>query len=83
MFQNYIRFLLPHRHSFAWRNEQILGNVLVEALESGLPVVCTHCESGPAEILDNGRFGALVPVGDPSSLAAEMAQRLKHRLVDR
>ena len=46
------------------------GNVLVEALEYGLPVVSTDCPSGPAEILEDGSFGALVPVGNPARLAS-------------
>ncbi|HUN50642.1 MAG TPA: glycosyltransferase, partial [Candidatus Sulfotelmatobacter sp.] len=37
------------------------GNALVEALACGTPVVSTSCPFGPAEILDNGRFGRLVP----------------------
>jgi glycosyltransferase involved in cell wall biosynthesis len=49
------------------------GNVIVEALASGLPVVSTNCRSGPSEILENGRYGRLVPVGDAESLAQAMA----------
>jgi glycosyltransferase involved in cell wall biosynthesis len=45
------------------------GNALVEALACGCPVVSTDCPTGPAEILDNGRFGALVPVGDDAAMA--------------
>ena len=52
--------------SSAWEG---FGNVLVEALAVATPVVSTNCESGPAEILDHGKYGSLVPVGDSQALA--------------
>ena len=52
------------------------GNVIVEALECGIRVVSTNCKSGPAEILDNGRYGILTPVGDIELLSLAMQTSL-------
>jgi glycosyltransferase involved in cell wall biosynthesis len=43
--------------------------VLMEALACGTPVVCTDCSYGPRDILQNGRYGLLTPVGDAPALA--------------
>jgi glycosyltransferase involved in cell wall biosynthesis len=54
-----------------------LPNVLIEALACGTPVVSTDCRSGPGEILDAGRFGRLVPVGDPDALALAILETMQ------
>jgi glycosyltransferase involved in cell wall biosynthesis len=46
-----------------------LGNVILESMATGAPVVVTDCPSGPAEIVDNGRYGLLVPPEDPDAIA--------------
>jgi glycosyltransferase involved in cell wall biosynthesis len=56
------------------------GLVLIEALACGCPVVSTDCESGPAEILKDGTYGPLVPVGDARALADAITATLEDPL---
>jgi glycosyltransferase involved in cell wall biosynthesis len=46
------------------------GNVLVEAMGCGTPIISTDCPYGPGDILDRGRYGILVPQQDPEALAS-------------
>ncbi|MBW4526551.1 MAG: glycosyltransferase [Phormidium tanganyikae FI6-MK23] len=61
--------------SSAWEG---LGNVLVEALAVGTPVISTNCESGPAEILAQGKYGTLTPVGDGQAIADAIVNAISH-----
>jgi glycosyltransferase involved in cell wall biosynthesis len=53
-----------------------LGNVLIEALACGCPVVATDCKFGPSEILGGGAYGRLVPIDDPGALAICISEAL-------
>ncbi len=50
--------------------------VLAEALASGITVVSTDCPSGPREVLDRGRYGILVPMGNPGAIAEGIIKAL-------
>ena len=51
-------------------------NVLVQAMACGTPVISTDCRSGPGEILEDGKWGRLVPVGDWRSMAEAIIETL-------
>jgi glycosyltransferase involved in cell wall biosynthesis len=53
-----------------------LPGVLIQAMACGTAVVSTDCPSGPAEILENGRWGRLVPVGDAGAMARSIMAAL-------
>lgn len=52
------------------------GIVLVEAMQSKLPIVSTNCDSGPSEILNNGEYGCLVSCNNPKELSIGICKSL-------
>ena len=55
-----------------------LPNVLVEAMMCGCTPVSTDCPTGPREVLQDGKYGYLVPVKDPVALARGIETALDH-----
>ena len=51
-------------------------NAMLQALALGLPIVSTDSAGGSAELLENGRWGTLVPVGRPGAMAAAIGDCL-------
>lgn len=60
-------------------NLEGFGNVIVESLSVGTPVVSTNCQSGPSEILADGRYGILVDVNSSVALERGIRKALIHR----
>jgi glycosyltransferase involved in cell wall biosynthesis len=54
-----------------------LGNVVIEALACGCPVVATDCNYGPSEILRGGAYGPLAAIDDPDALARCIGEALE------
>ena len=57
-------------------NYEGFGIILIEALTLQKQIISTDCQSGPREILDDGKYGLLVPVNDPVKLAEGISQIL-------
>lgn len=62
-------------------NWEGFGNVLVEAMSLGLKLVSTDCPSGPREILENGKWGKLVPVNNAELLAKAIDDILDENII--
>ncbi len=57
------------------------GNVIIEAMACGVPVVSTDCPVGPGEIIENSKNGILVPVGDEKKMATVILELLNDSLL--
>jgi glycosyltransferase involved in cell wall biosynthesis len=55
-----------------------MPNVLVEAMMCGCTPVSTDCPTGPRELLQEGKYGYLVPMRDPQAMAAAIERALDH-----
>lgn len=58
-------------------NYEGFGWVLLEAMTQGLPIISTDSPYGPREVLDNGRSGILVPVGNISKMKIAILKTLQ------
>ena len=58
-----------------------LPMVMLEAMACGTPIVSTDCKYGPVEILKNGQYGLLVPIGDADALSRTILSLLKNRVL--
>jgi glycosyltransferase involved in cell wall biosynthesis len=82
-FAGFVRNPLPYMRAadafvLSSRSEGF-GNVLVEAMGCGTPIVSTNCPHGPADILAGGKYGILVPPQDPEALAPALSRVLNER----
>lgn len=59
-----------------------LPNVLVEAMASGCTVVSTDCPTGPREVLQDGKFGELIPMHDPATMAKAIKRAINNPVAE-
>ena len=51
--------------------------VLVEAMAAGVPIISTNCKYGPPELLDNGKYGKLVPINNSKAMAEAIIAHIR------
>ncbi|MCZ2207534.1 glycosyltransferase [Cylindrospermopsis raciborskii] len=54
-----------------------MPNGMLQAMACGIPVVATDCPNGPREILEDGKWGRLVPVGDAEAMSKAILASLE------
>jgi glycosyltransferase involved in cell wall biosynthesis len=88
--RNDVEFLGYQKNPFAYMSRAAafvlasthegFGNVLVEAMVCGVPVISTADSGGPAEIIENGRWGRLVISGNPYALAQAISDVIEEEV---
>ena len=91
--QEYIKLLGVKKNPYPWIKKsrllvhssryEGLPTVLIEALILNKIVISSNCPTGPREILDNGKYGSLVEVGDYNSMAQEILELLQENSIKR
>lgn len=91
--QEYIKLLGVKRNPYPWiKNSKVLllsskseglPTVLIEGIILNKVVVSTNCLTGPKEILDNGKYGSLVEIGDYNAMAQEILELLQENSIKR